>query len=321
MNSRRKEVISPLSLAKIAEIETICSHDVGRGITPLANASKGCLLKAAQSMAHHPSPCIAILTGFYVPKATPPAAETDGPVGAAHLAAGLARWGAPVRLVTDSLCMGAVKAAARAADGRNRFHFDEFTMGRDVNDDRVAQSILKKWREADPPVSHVVSIERVAPGRDGVPRNMRGEDIGPYTAPLHTLFSHSDDRVAIGIGDGGNELGMGALPPGLIRTCIKNGGRIAPKTSCDHLIVCGVSNWGGIGLLAALSVLRPDIEPLLTRELTREMDYHILKTTVEEGPAVDGVTLRQELSVDGLEWEYHANVLEKIVEVVHRGVS
>ncbi len=316
MSSNLENSISPVSSAKISEIEKICAHDVGRGITPLADASRGNLLKAAQSIATHPSPCIAIITGFYVPKGTPPAAETDGPIGTAHLAAGLARWGAPVRVVSDSLCMSAVKAAVNASGAWKNIRFDEFPMGRADQDDIEANAILKKWGEADPPVSHVVSIERVGPGRDNIPRNMRGEDIGKYTALLHTLFSNSDGKTTIGIGDGGNEMGMGALPPGLIRTCIKNGDRIASKTSCDYLMVCGVSNWGGIGLLAALSVLRPDIEPLLTEGLTREMEYHILKTMVEEGPGVDGVTLRQELSVDGLEWEYHANVLEKIVWIV-----
>lgn len=34
------------------------------------------------------------------------------------------------------------------------------------------------------------------------------------------------------------------------------------------------------------------------------------------GPAVDGVTGLRELSVDGLAWEVHAEVLERILEVV-----
>jgi hypothetical protein len=317
MNSNLENPIPALSLAKISKIEKICSHDVGRGITPLADVLRGNLLKAAQSIVDHPLPHIAIITGFYVPKGTPPAAETDGPIGTAHLAAGLSKWGVPVRIVSDSLCMTAVKAAVRATGELKNIQFDEFPMGPDVNNDIVTDAILKKWIAADPPVSHVVSIERVGPGKDNIPRNMRGENIEEHTAPLHTLFSNSGNRTTIGIGDGGNELGMGALPPGLISAALKNGDRIAPTASCDYLIICGVSNWGGIGLLAALSVLRPDIKGLIGDGLTREKDYHILKTMVAEGPAVDGVTLRQAMTVDGLEWEYHAKVLEKIVEVIN----
>ena len=70
---------------------------------------------AARSIAEHPSPHVAMITGFFIPHGTPPAAETDGPIGCAHLAAGLQRAGIPVRLVTDPLCLNAVKTAARAA--------------------------------------------------------------------------------------------------------------------------------------------------------------------------------------------------------------
>ena len=38
---------------------------------------------------------VGIITGFYVPLGTPPAAETDGPVGAAMLAGALTRLAFP----------------------------------------------------------------------------------------------------------------------------------------------------------------------------------------------------------------------------------
>ena len=48
---------------------------------------------------------------------------------------------------------------------------------------------------------------------------------------------------------------MGKLPAGLIAKHVPNGAEIACVTSCDHLVVAGVSNWGAYGLMAALAAL------------------------------------------------------------------
>ena len=62
--------------------------------------------------------------------------------------------------------------------------------------------------------------------------------------------------VLIGIGDGGNEVGMGKLYNEIIACeSIKHAPEIACVTSCDHLIVAGVSNWGGYALSTAVAVL------------------------------------------------------------------
>jgi hypothetical protein len=54
-------------LTQIEQIETICGRDVGHGIEPLVAAAKGGLLGAALSIAEHPSPHVAIITGFLFP--------------------------------------------------------------------------------------------------------------------------------------------------------------------------------------------------------------------------------------------------------------
>ncbi len=299
-------------LARIEEIENICGRDIGNGIESLVEAAKGGLLGAARSIAEHPSPHVAIITGFFVPRATPPAAETDGPIGSAHLAAGLLKAGIPVRLVTDPLCLNAVKVAAEAAGISTEVPYDVVPVDAASVEDSSISSILNSWQNSEPPVSHVIAIERAGPSYDGTVRNMIGNDITADTAPLHLLFNQNQ-IISIGIGDAGHELGMGSLPREVIAKGVSTGEKIACSIPCDSLIFCGVSNWGAVGLLTALALLRPDLKSKLTEGLTLEMDKHILNKLVYEGPAVDGDTAVQALTIETFPWEFHGKVLSEIL--------
>ncbi|MDJ0798063.1 MAG: DUF4392 domain-containing protein [Calothrix sp. MO_167.B12] len=305
---------SPEVLTRIEQIENICGRDVGHGIQPLVEAAKGGLLGAARSIAEHPSPHVAIITGFFIPHGNPPAAENDGPIGCAHLAAGLERVGIPVRLVSDPLCLNAVQTAARAAGISTNVAYDIVPVDAVSAEDPSIAAIIKLWKNADPPVSHVIAIERAGPSSDGTVRNINGNDITAYTAPLHFLFTLSE-IISIGIGDLGNELGMATLSPELIAKTIKHGERIACNIPCHYPIMCGVSNWGAMGLLLALALLRPDWKPSLTEGLTLEMDKHILTTLVNEEAAIDGDTGLPGFTIETFPWEYHGKVLTEILEV------
>ena len=59
----------------------------------------------------------------------------------------------------------------------------------------------------------------------------------------------------VGIGDGGNEIGMGKVHDRVIQA-IPKGEIIACKTSCDYLITCGLCDWGGYALAVASYLLR-----------------------------------------------------------------
>lgn len=308
-------IFSQETLDKIAQIETICGCDVGRGIEPLVQAARGGLLGTARSIAEHPSPHVAIMTGFFLPYGEPPAAETDGPVGCAQLAAAFLQVGVPVRIVTDSLCFNAVRSAVLAAGISPNIPFDVIPVDTASQNGDSVSSVLHFWESAAPPVSHVISIERAGPGYDGIVRNMRGQDITAHTAPLHLLFT-SRKIISVGIGDGGNELGMGKISRNLIGKSIRDGEKIACITTCDYLIVCGVSNWGAIGLITALCLLRPDWKAAMIKGLNLEMKLHILNVTVKDGPAVDGIKGVQSLSVDNLPWEIHAQVLNRVIQLI-----
>lgn len=298
--------MSQTTKSAVRHLEEIVGRDVGRHIEALVTAARGGLWGAATSIAAAETPHVAIITGFYIPYSEPPAAENDGPPGAASLAAALVRAGVSVRLVTDEPCAPAVRAAAEAA-GVGDVPLD--TIPVDAGDAEI-EAVLEAWDGAPNPVSHVVSIERVGPAADGRPRNARGDDISGWTGPLDRLFTAP--RTTIGIGDGGNELGMGRLPPEVVAD-IAHGDEIACRVRCDHLIVCGVSNWGAWALIGALALVRADWHNALLSRLTMEQELEILRATVENGPSVDGMLGKPAMSVDRLPWHDHAAILASVL--------
>ncbi|MDH4246482.1 MAG: DUF4392 domain-containing protein, partial [Deltaproteobacteria bacterium] len=174
---------------------------------------------------------VLILSGFYL--ATPRAGETDGPPGAKTLGDALSALGARVSYVTDDLNLPLFMAMGLA--DTHRYH----------------PGVLEELAP-----SHVLSIERPGRAADGRYYSMRGEDISRFTAPLDELLIQGRQRglPTVAIGDGGNEAGMGNVAA-LVRRDVPHGQTIACVVESDHLIVCGVSNFGAYGLVAALEVL------------------------------------------------------------------
>jgi D-glutamate cyclase len=299
--------------AAVDRIEALIQQEVGRNIDGLFAATRGGLWRAASELAAAPRLSVGIMTGFYVPKGTPPAAETDGPVGTALLAAGFARVSVPCRLVTDAPCRAAC-AAALAGAGIPDTPLDVVPLGGSVND------TIALWRQTG--VTHALSIERCGRSADGAPRNMRGEDISAFTTPLDDLFLAGPWR-RIAIGDGGNEIGMGSVPAALIGAHVAHGETIACATPADWLIAAGVSNWGAYALIGALAALRSDWRESLLGCLDADLDGAILGATVYDGPAVDGVTRAQGLTVDSLAMDVHHAKLRAIRAVVedHAGTA
>jgi D-glutamate cyclase len=290
----------------VDRIERLIHVDVGRNITALFDAARGGLWGAASTIASAPSARVGLITGFYVPQGSPPAAETDGPVGVALLAKGFESIGIGCRVATDEPCRGACFAALAGAECL------------DVPIDTVGQplaSLIETWREAA--IAHAISIERCGRSADGAPRNMRGEDIGAYTAPLDDLVSAGPWQT-IAVGDGGNEIGMGALSRSLIGQHVAHGETIACVTPAQHLIVAGVSNWGAYALLGALAALRTEWRAPLLACLDEGLDRRVLETVIARGPAVDGVSLLPTLTVDNLDIAAHHRVLRMIRMLVEQ---
>jgi hypothetical protein len=301
-------------------VDQILALDPGRRDIA-AFSTPGAAARAARALSG--ARRVLIVTGFTVEPEMP---ETDGPPGAAVLGRALRRLGARVTYVTDAanepLMDAVLKTLAepsdvvlfpRAADGARR--------------------VLAAERP-----THLLAIERPGRNRVGDYLNMRGDSVAAWNAPIDELFVRSGDRmwpekgasrlrvrgralyrdargrsssrggrasrpVTIGIGDGGNEIGMGSVRAKLVKLDALRA-RIATVVRVDHLVVAGVSNWGGYGVVAELGRLT-GLDLLHTPELERRL----IETCVAAG-ACDGVTRRREPTVDGLASDTHAAIVD-----------
>jgi hypothetical protein len=267
-------------------VDQILALDPGRRDIA-AFSTPGAAFRAARALRR--AKRVLIVTGFTVEPDMP---ETDGPPGAAVLGRALRRLGARVRYVTDAPNVPLVEAALKVLD--------------EPSDVVVSPggADARRLLASEKP-THLVAIERPGRNRAGDYLNMRGHSVAAWNAPLDELFvSRGKGRpVTVGIGDGGNEIGMGTARAKIARLDALRA-RIATVVRADHLVVAGVSNWGGYGVVAALGRLTG--EDLLH---TPEAERRLIAACVAAG-ACDGVTRRREPTVDSLGSDTHAAVVD-----------
>lgn len=335
----------------IETIRDIIQHDIGnRGLRKipehnLINSFPDDFYDACQSLATAKQPMVGIVTGFFIAHGQPPACETDGPLGALYLARALLPIGFKIALLSDALCHRPLVEGLSAAQLEKDVAVELLPAKQDHGDDWE----LMKWRQIvdKHKFTHLIALERVGPShspasiskqasatadtvetfRREVPEDqfdrchsMRGRDITASTAPAQILFDHAAEwcpsMATIGIGDGGNEIGMGKIPWDVIRANIPNGGLVACRVPTDHLIVCGISNWGAYGLAAGIHHLR-DV-PIMPELFDVERERALLQVMINKGPLVDGVTGMPTLSVDRIPFDRYVQPLEEIKEVLKR---
>lgn len=293
-----------------AALEAAASSELGRGSAAVSAAVPGSLRRAAESLCAADPASIVVLTGFAVPDGAGGwLPETDGPLGAAQLADACVRLGWSVRLLTDEPCRAALRAVAPRGVPVDSVHLPR--PGRP----HACGDLIDEYRRAQ--VTHVVSIERVGPSADGKPRNMRGEDIPAGTACLEHLAAAGPWQL-IAVGDGGNEIGMGAVPAEVVRRVVPLGDRVRCIVPADEVVVAGTSNWGAAALVAglALQARRPDLVDALLGPRA-----HDGLVRMAGAGAVDGVTREPALSVDGLDWLTYQSVVEALAGIARAGAT
>lgn len=220
------------------------------------------------------SPVVLITTGFYVGGAP----ETDGPPGAYFLYEALRRLGFLPKIVTDTICAPLFTGLFPGKD--------LISVPLAISDEvEFARGVYETYQP-----EALIAVERCGRTRDGVYRDMRGNDISPFTAPIDSLFLDPPEGcVTVGIGDGGNEIGMGGFADEISRRL-----SVAPcVVATDYLILSTVSNWGACGLIRYLEILLgspclPDWDAV----------RNFVETIVFKG-AVNGLNAKREVKVDG----------------------
>lgn len=300
---------------KLAAILAAVQTDPGnRGLARdphdnLFTATAGDFVAACRSIAGHPQPVLNVVTGFIIPSADSPTFETDGPLGTVFLTSALSALSIAVCCLAEIPCAASINAGLTAAGvPRNSIVHNV------PHDDALHGPWVRPPGVPIFPTTHVVALERAGPAGNGRYHTMRGRDITDLMLPAHHLFTDTPLGITIGIGDGGNEIGMGKVPHATVVKNIPNGDLVHCRVPTDHLIVAGVSNWGAYALAAGVYVLRGATPPADLFDPDRERA--ILEVMVRDGPLVDGVTGKQTATVDGLTWDEYAKPLVRIRDIL-----
>jgi hypothetical protein len=229
---------------------------------------------------------VLITSGFYILKTGTP--ETDGPPGAVAIGQALERLGRRVLYVTDRVSQTLMQELTAP----------EQVLCFPVADEAASATHARQLLERHRPAL-LISIERCGRTAAGRYLNMRGLDVSAETAQVDFLF---DGTVpSVGIGDGGNEIGMGNVADA-VAAC----GKLVSDpcvTRVSRLVIASVSNWGGYGLVAALSsIAGRDLLPTVDEE------RRLVRRTAALG-AVDGTTGEADGKVDGFDPEVTAEIL------------
>jgi hypothetical protein len=231
-----------------------------------------------------------LVTGFFVPSAEAP--ETDGPPGTAVLARALERSGRNAVVTTDCWNAEAVYACCRALAIKAPLVAED------------PKEILGLGSDL------IIFVERLGRACDGRYYNMRGEEISYCTAPLDGAahLALEEGIPVLAVGDGGNEAGMACLMPEM-GDLLSGFGKCLSTVPSTVAVPVDVSNWGAYALACLLSCREK-------RWLghTLEEEKAMLEAMAAAG-AVDGVTGKNEPSVDGMGIEEHVAVVEDLRKV------
>ena len=260
----------------MGKIENLILQHSGRGMDLLRPyLSDRFCSETAEAILKWDRGTVLLTTGFSVAGR----AETDGPPGTVLLAMALQNCGFAPVIVTDALCKGYFE----------RFDFPVRYLCVGEN-----ESALRQFLAELAPVG-MISVERCGENVQGDYANMHGISIAEKTAPIDRLFS-MDGCPTVGIGDGGNEIGMGNLA-----SVITEQLSLVPCKICvDHLIIATVSNWGALGLSAALGWL-PD----------EQLYLQVYETACEFG-YVDGISKQCICNEDGFSMETGLTLLRAL---------
>lgn len=293
----RDLVGKPLTLAAAEELKKLCTKD-----------------------------SLVIISSGFVLLPYLPHGESDGPIGAAALARAINKaFGSKILLLTEKVCIPSLKAACAGAgiltldpdvakEIPSSITIREFPI--DIKGaQREAEEIFEKL---DP--AAMITIEKVGRNSKGIYHTSPGGDMSESTAKVDILFDmlRENNKLTIGIGDYGNEIGLGSLieavkkiAPTAIRCKCPCGGGIVTIVKAKIPVVAAISNWGANGIIAALALLLNDFSILHDPQT----ECRMIEQACLSG-ACDGVTVKPSFSVDGITIEGHMAMNRLLHEVI-----
>jgi len=273
-------------------IEDIILRYSKRGMTILQkNLPKLFCQETAEFILSWTKGVIFITTGFYVAGN----AETDGPPGALILSQCLSKLGYKPIILTDLYCKNIFE----------KYNIQTIYIDIELKEQNIFyENLIKKYN----PVG-MISIERCGINENNDYANMRNISIKDNTAKIDYLFSNYYGKInSVGIGDGGNEIGMGNL-----ENIIKKELSLVPCiVKVNKLVIASVSNWGGYGLSAYLCKLSGNKE--FFQNIWDEVNKFI-KYIVSLG-IVDGVTHENKEKVDGFDISIEKEIIDDITKIL-----
>ncbi len=175
-------------------------------------------------------------------------------------------------------------------------------------------------------VEAVISIEKGGMSEKGEIHMSSGRKTTEQTSKIDFLINEAKKEkiLTLGIGDGGNELGMGNIKPFILkhfphlRKCICGcASTIVPNNIVDLLVTSSVSNWGAYAICACLSYLNSDFYIMHNQEMEKELMQISRQTGLIDGQSgftslsVDGISLGANMAITTLLRETVKKFLEK----------
>ena len=267
----------------------LINTDVGnRGVTELyieyRRQNFNFLKKAAKTFLENYERTL-IVTGFPIPPTM--RAETDGPPGAVALYNAVEKLGGKAEILTYSEIEGALQSL-----GLN------FVRNPPIED-----------------YSLLIAVETPGRAADGKYYSMSGLEIKRDTFDWIVEKARELGIPTIGIGDGGNEAGMGKIRD-LVAKYIPLGERIGSVVETDELVLSAVSNWGAYGLIGEAALAEEELLDVL-----ENLDEGEILGLLWKNGIIDGVSKKTEPSVDGIKIEVHKGIVELISKIIKQKIK
>jgi len=225
---------------------------------------------------------VALVTGTYNEKFFP-GGETDGPIGAAVVGRVLGALGWKVTFCVEREIIPAMRSLAEAAGASGDYE------GLVIGGGDHAE-LAERFDGA-------IFIEKIGTNRCGVHHTSSGLASDCDDANVSGLVEgmNAAGKWTIGLGDGGNEVGFGAIVE-TVRELVRYGdacrcpceGGIATALATETLYAASISNWAAYAIIAAMALIRKDFDLLHTPEM--ELKLLELAPTVgcREGTVAEG---------------------------------